>query len=290
MGDGSIIFTTVATEDYLPGALVLFESLRETQENFRFFTLVADESERRHVLPREMNPVPSAVLDQSEFPSKKYDPFELCNALRYPWIEFLLRTENPSYVVYLDSDILVLNSFRHLFSEMKGRSFCLTPHILKPFPLDEGLPNDVTLMTFGTYNSGMLAFESTPAAESILGFLKQRTARYCYNDPPRYFVDQKILPLAVSLFLADFCQLNHPGFNVAYWNLHERKLRMSEGTVLSNGKPLVFVHFSGYEPSSPQQLTRWPSRPLEENGEVVTTLIERYFKHLTLARQQITGN
>src|SRR5690606_24035113 len=50
--------------------------------------------------------------------------------------------------------------------------------------------------------------------------------------------------------------LRDPGFNVAYWNLHERPLtKTADGTVTAGGSPLRFFHFSGYRPERPWLLT-----------------------------------
>ncbi|MCB0416524.1 MAG: hypothetical protein KDD39_02660 [Bdellovibrionales bacterium] len=281
-----MIFTTVVTGDYVPGAKVLADSLTATQEGFRFFTLAVDESALER-LPKTMNPLPPSVLKRTTVSGVQYDAFELCNALRYSWIEYLFREYEPNYVVYLDSDILVLNSFSPLFEFMGKKAFCLTPHVLRPYPMDGQRPDDLNLINFGFHNSGMLAFSNSPDTMAVLTFLKERVERFCYNDPPRFFVDQKILPIATGLFWEQFCQLQHPGFNVAYWNLHERDLSERAGVLYSNDEPLVFFHFSGFDYHSPQALTRWPSRPLGKSRDIVGRLVEAYYARLLEARRQL---
>ncbi|MEZ4750235.1 MAG: hypothetical protein R3B54_06310 [Bdellovibrionota bacterium] len=285
MNEVSPVFTTVVTDKYAAGARVLFESLAEHHPGLRFFTLAVDDSVSKK-LPSCMNPISPTVLSRSPHPDVHYDAFELCNALRYSWIEYLMKKESPSHVVYLDADILVLGSFAPLFDSMGDSAFCLTPHILRPFPSDGHRPNDASLIDFGFYNSGMLAFAANGKTPRILEFMKERAEQYCYNDPPRYFVDQKILPLATGLFSEAFLQLKHPGFNVAYWNLHERLLSYSGGRFRSNSETLVFFHFSGFDVESPDCLTRWPSRPLGENTEVVKQLLKGYCVRLARAFEE----
>ena len=48
--------------------------------------------------------------------------------------------------------------------------------------------------------------------------------------------------------------LHHPGCNVAYWNLHERSLTVTgESYRVNEVAPLVFFHFSAYDPRQPDR-------------------------------------
>jgi hypothetical protein len=61
------------------------------------------------------------------------------------------------------------------------------------------------------------------------------------------YVDQRWLDLAAASSQL-IGVMRDPGFNVAYWNLHERALRrngLDKWTV--NDSPLKFFHFSGYD-------------------------------------------
>jgi hypothetical protein len=61
------------------------------------------------------------------------------------------------------------------------------------------------------------------------------------------YVDQRWLDLlAASSYTVGV--VRDPGFNVAYWNLHERKLALDDnGTWSVNKQPLKFFHFSGFD-------------------------------------------
>ena len=47
--------------------------------------------------------------------------------------------------------------------------------------------------------------------------------------------------------------LRDPGYNVAYWTLHERGVSVVDGQATVGGGPCYFVHFSGYDPNDPQR-------------------------------------
>jgi hypothetical protein len=54
--------------------------------------------------------------------------------------------------------------------------------------------------------------------------------------------------------------LNHPGCNVAYWNLHEKIISKRDGKYFANDEPLVFFHFSGYSLKEPDLISRHQDR------------------------------
>ncbi|MFO0994993.1 MAG: hypothetical protein U1E67_24035, partial [Hyphomicrobiales bacterium] len=73
------------------------------------------------------------------------------------------------------------------------------------------------------------------------------------------FVDQKYLDLAPS-FMEKLKVLRHPGYNVAYWNLVQRKITENDGEFFANGQPLHFVHFSGIDLADRESFSRHQSR------------------------------
>ena len=67
------------------------------------------------------------------------------------------------------------------------------------------------------------------------------------------------MDLAPSLF-ENVTILKDPGYNVAYWNLHGRKVHRAESGYQVNGQPLVFFHFSGIEPESLDGVSKHQNR------------------------------
>jgi hypothetical protein len=64
-----------------------------------------------------------------------------------------------------------------------------------------------------------------------------------------YFVDQKFVDF-VPIFFGNIFLERDTGYNVAYWNLHSRRISRSDGDWKCNDRPLYFFHFSGYQPES----------------------------------------
>jgi hypothetical protein len=52
-----------------------------------------------------------------------------------------------------------------------------------------------------------------------------------------------------------------PGYNMAYWNLHERTLSSVNNKYFVNDKyPLIFYHYSGYNVNHPDVISRYQNR------------------------------
>jgi len=88
-----------------------------------------------------------------------------------------------------------------------------------------------------------------------------------YEPQSGLAVDQKWVDLAPAFF-PSLRILHDPGLNVAFWNLHERKISTVEGRHFVNDEhPLRFIHFSSFSENSPEIIankqTRFPpgSRP-----------------------------
>jgi hypothetical protein len=64
-----------------------------------------------------------------------------------------------------------------------------------------------------------------------------------------YFVDQKFIDF-VPIFFKNVLVEKDVGYNVAYWNLHSRRISRENGAWRCNDGPLYFFHFSGYNPES----------------------------------------
>src|SRR5262249_3073707 len=60
--------------------------------------------------------------------------------------------------------------------------------------------------------------------------------------------------------VSDLAIQREPEFNVAYWNLHSRRLARGGDGYTVDGRPLAFFHFSGFDPDSPLVLSRHQDR------------------------------
>jgi glycosyltransferase involved in cell wall biosynthesis len=128
----------------------------------------------------------------------------------------------------------------------------LTPHLTAPLPEDGRRVDDEHVLSSGAYNLGFVAVG--PHAHAFLGWWWGKTRRRALVDHRRMmFTDQRWIDLVPGLF--DHALLKEPGWNAAYWNLHAREITFAEGRWLAGGQPLVFFHYSGYDPNRPHLLS-----------------------------------
>ncbi len=101
----------------------------------------------------------------------------------------------------------------------------------------------------GVFNLGFLALAKYGEGVMFLDWWAKRCLDWCYDDAPKgLFTDQRWIDLA-PCFFRTLHVLQHPGYNMATWNLYYRKLgRNSTGNLTVNDEvPLRFFHFSGFD-------------------------------------------
>ena len=242
-------FCTIVSVSHLQAAYALAVSLQASSNSEPLHILVTDIStadlpvsrygEFVHALDELTNRLPALMPFY-------FDAFELCNALK-PFFVLQLINTGFSEVVYLDSDIYVVGSFRPVWAALQSTSLLMTPHQLEPPPLHHGYLNEKDIVDMGIYNGGFSAWKKNDQALSILEWMCERFPVYAFNRRSRgMFVDQKLLPLIPVYFPNDVCIWREPRLNVAYWNAHERQIDDSNGHFLLDGEPIVFFHLSGF--------------------------------------------
>jgi hypothetical protein len=161
-----------------------------------------------------------------------------------------------SEVIYLDSDIYVTGGLDRVWSELGAVSLLLTPHHTSPPPLGISYTNEASIADFGMLNGGFLAWRAGAGADVILNWMMERFPIYGFCAPGM-FVDQKLLPLLLGYFPDLVWVSRDPGLNIAYWNAHERAVRVSGGTWYVADTTMVFFHASGFKPSKPNLVCKY---------------------------------
>lgn len=176
----------------------------------------------------------------------KYTATELNSALKPYLAEYLFKV-NPHIdnIIYLDSDILVFNSLNIIFSQLDTYDIVITPHKLSSTD-DIYFPNDRTFLRSGIFNAGFFAVKRGIHSTLFIEWWKGKLRNECFNDISRGMFGDQLWLNYVPVFFDNVLILKHLGVNVAYWNLHERKIDIVEGKYLINNEvPLIFFHFSG---------------------------------------------
>lgn len=266
---------TVVARNYLPAARVLARSYLDHHPGHRFVIAVIDRDAAEET-PAADGGGTSIVghevfgIDEDDYlrMATGYSVTELATAVK-PYLLRALRAEHD-VAIYLDPDIQVFAGMAELVGLASAHQIVLTPHFLKPLPRDGKQPSEAAIMGSGIFNLGFVAVG--PGSQPFLDFWALRLRHDAIAAPEQQlFTDQRWVDQVPALFKHHV--LRDPGYNVAYWNAHERPVERSpDGTLTAGGKPLRFFHFSGYRPENPWLLTHHtPSKPrvlLSANPEI----------------------
>lgn len=251
---------TIVSRNYFAYARTLGDSLRASNPEAEFNILVVDRKdpafEAQH---RDWRITWVEDLGIPDFPhvAFKYDILELNTNVKPTFAKRLL--DRHDKVIYLDPDIFVYDSLLPIFDRLDCHPVVLTPHTTTPID-DDKLPSEMEFLNSGIYNLGFAAFNASPDARCLLDWWERRCLQQAYNDQPSgLFVDQKWMDFAPSL-CPDVLVLRDKTFNVAYWNLHERQVRLEGGKPFVGEAPLAFFHFSGLPPHGDDRISKYQTR------------------------------
>ena len=252
---------TIIAKNYVAAARTLCRSFLQFHPDLRCCVLVVDDYEG-YIDPskEEFEIFSLADLKFADMPSLcfKYSVVELCTAVKARLLDHLLREEGIEQLFYLDPDILVTSSLDDIFDRLNTFDVLLTPHVDQNYPEDGLSPDDGVILRYGIYNLGFIGV--TPGANAMLKWWQSKLLELCVDDPLRgYFVDQKFMNLA-PLYFAKVGMEQSAGCNVAFWNLHSRRINREGDAWLCNDSPLYFFHFSNFDPAQPEQVSGYQTR------------------------------
>jgi glycosyltransferase involved in cell wall biosynthesis len=281
------VFFTIVSRNYLAYALTLMQSLARQYPDAPRYLCLADERADDPVLDTDL--FNTVTIDQLKLPNFdafvfRYDIMELNTAVKPYMFEWLRPRHSGSGLVYLDPDIYVLrrlDAVERKFSE--GKLAVLTPHINQPLDDDAKFPTELSLMRTGVYNCGFVAINAAhPDSARLIDWWSRKLEFDCFVDlEAGLFTDQKWMDMAPALF-PDVSILRDDGYNLAYWNLANRKVaRTMDGGFSANGTPLVFAHFSGVDLARPEIFSKHQNRFDLDGIGGLRPLYEEYLRKLS---------
>ena len=271
MAESRRVACTIVARNYLPAARVLAASYVAHHPDDRFVIAVIDAPRDERVEENGYVIVGPAAfgIDEDDFlrMATAYSVTELATSVKPYLLRELLTTADTA--TYLDPDIQVFIPMPEIAELALEHGIVLTPHFLSPLPRDGMEPDDAVIMGTGIFNLGFIAVG--PGSGKFLDFWAERLRHDAIVAPERQlFTDQRWVDQVPALFRHHI--ITDPGFNVAYWNLHDRHVAREDGALTAGGSPLRFFHFSGYRPEKPWVLSyhcaRKPRVLLSHNLEV----------------------
>lgn len=238
-----MIICTISTASHLHRAKVMAQSAKAHHRDAKLVLCLVE----KNLHPEAKRPPYfDHVLLASQLPIRDFEKYifmrkanEASFALKGHLLKHLLDAfPAEDKFIFLDSDTEVLSPMVEAEQALERRSIILTPHEL--------YDAKKSLMFHGIINIGFIAISRSEEAVRFLQWWIDRVDRYGFYDnyDQGLFYEQSWLNLALAYY--DVHILDHPGYNVAYWNLHERgsAIRLQGQSFTVEGHPMRFFHFS----------------------------------------------
>ena len=274
-------YFTVCNLAFLDRALTLAESVDKYGEELTIY--VFDKKVDLGGLPEYADLV---WMEELEIPSFKklafkYDITELSTSLKAFIARSILKEGNQK-VIFLDPDVCVYSSLKPIELELDNAPILLTPHFTSP---EEG--GDLAMLRFGSFNLGFFGIKNTTEGIEFLDWWHERCIDHCFFETQwGLSTDQKWVSIA-PCFFENLKVSFDKGWNMAPWNLHERKLTLSENKYsVNNENLLVFFHFSSFDSTNPMLLSKRIPLPVERNDEF-KKIIAEYAESLDKHNKQV---
>lgn len=250
---GKTIAFTSAAQNYLPKVRKLFDSLRKHHPEFELVLALADEPHDSVDFSAEPLDRVIALRDLDIDDRHRWTFFhtivELSTAIKPYVLRRLLDEPGVDRVFYFDPDMVVFSRLDDMLEALDGANIALTPHVTVPeTDLDAIRDNEIAALKHGVYNLGYLGVRPTPEGKRFATWWAERIHHFCVADiPAGLFTDQRWIDLAPAFFDGVHI-LKSPRFNVATWNLTQRRMAgdLASGFTV-NGVPLGFYHFTGFD-------------------------------------------
>lgn len=152
-------------------------------------------------------------------------------------LSIVRRVRDARRITYLDADLYYFSDPSALEAEFAASSVALTPHRFPPRLAD--------LLPKGRFNAGWVSASSDAEGRAFLEWWRMRCIEWCKIEVDgQRFADQGYLDEVPTRFSRTHV-IDHPGANLAPWNLERYRLATSGSEVLVDARPLVFFHFHG---------------------------------------------
>lgn len=276
------IIYTVCSANHLAFAKTMVHSFLRHHPDYRSFICLTDKIAGRFnaddFAPATIVELENIGIESLKQMSTQYSIIELNCAVKPFMALYLIENYHPQTLIYADSDLFFYQRISSVEQDLINNNILLTPHILTPYN-DDADPKERDMLRSGIFNAGFIGMKITGETMQFLNWWADRMKTQCYyNFELGMAVDQNWLNL-VPLFFSDVVISHNKGLNVAYWNLHERKLSINNKTVVvNNDEPLMFFHFSGYKLAAPNTISVHQNRVDMATNSVLQSLFNDYRK------------
>lgn len=277
---------TLCSINYLAQAQTLGQSLQKTNPDVEFVIGLVDRLAKVNLEVDKIPPFQLLEIDKIgmnclDEMCEIYDITELNTAVKPFYFDYFLKNRPEiQNIIYFDPDIIVFDNLQPLKDKLDIYSIVLTPHITTPIN-DKFETREIDHLNTGLYNLGFVAISRSKASTEMINWWMERLKKDCRIDLCNgLFVDQHWMIFVPIFFKNHVFVDKYAGYNVAYWNLHERTVSQKQGKFFVNDVPLIFFHFSGYGINKPDEVSKYQNRSNFENRKDIVPLFEYYAQQL----------
>lgn len=250
---GKTVAFTSAALNYLPKVRKLCASIKRLHPEFEVVLALADE--RNDAVDFSSEPIDRVIaVDDLDIPDRRrwtyfHTIVELATAIKPFVLVDLLARPDVDRVLYFDPDMVLFSRLDDLLERLDQANVVLTPHLTVPeSDLEAVRDNEIAALKHGVYNLGFLGVRDTAEGRRFAQWWADRIYHFCVADiPAGLFTDQRWIDLAPAFF-DGVGILKSPRYNVATWNLTQRRLAGDAAAGFTvDGEPLGFYHFTGFD-------------------------------------------
>jgi hypothetical protein len=272
---------TVCTNSHLAKAKTMADSLVKHNPDYQVVIGLVDKL-GTVINPADFAPHTFVEVEKIQIPDfeeviRKYTTFEVSCVAKPYFAQYLFEQfSDLERLYYFDADICFFNKLTSVERLLDAHEIVISVHFTTDLEGQQE-PNLRNLLNAGLYNTGFLAFKRSVESLRFIQWWGKRLLTEGYHDFAQgMFVDQLWVNFAPLLFKNVLID-THSGHNVGYWNFHERVVSQKNNQYyINNEQPLVFFHFSGYGPESPDTISQYQERYSFDTRPDVKPIFEEY--------------
>jgi len=149
---------------------------------------------------------------------------------------YLFSKTDADRITYIDGDLYFFTSPVPIRESLGEASVAITPH-----RFSFAFRNHVQ---YGLFNVAWITYRRCEEGLKCLNAYKADCTAWCYDRVENgKFADQKYLDAWPDRY-PSLKIIEHKGFNLANWNIHNYMIRLKNDVVMIDDDPLVFFHFA----------------------------------------------
>ncbi|MDT3428357.1 hypothetical protein J2Z22_003949 [Paenibacillus forsythiae] len=247
-----MIIGTVVNASGLPQARLMANSVKRQMPYAKVVVCLVEEFQAESLPDIDWIVTAREICEYIGFPYFdhyifKFNSLQSGAAMKAQLLTYLLQAfPDEEHMVYLDPQMYVFKPFYEIEQMLSYYDVALTPHHLEP-SASWDCSREIGTLQDGTFHSGLVAVKNSWEGHRFAKWWMSMITGDFAGQPKGLYTDQPYLNFVPAVFNSGV--LRHPGYNLAFWNLHEngRKLYWAgDEYCLTNYVSLHCVNFSNF--------------------------------------------